>query len=145
MPEQRRELHELLTVHRAPFVRRVIRLPRLRLDRMRRVSTTGDAAPPPQQDFGAVAYVALSLARVPWTWEVEVLLDLPLEEAAERLPPTLAELAPAGDRTLLRMRVNTLDWMAGVLAGLDCEFEIRSPEELGASVRALADRLAACA
>ena len=106
---------------------------------------TRDAARPPDDGFDAVAHVSLSLARVPWTWEVEVLLDLPLEEAAERLPRTLAELAPAGDQTLLRMRVDSLDWMAGVLAGLDCAFEIRAPDELGASVSALADRLSACA
>jgi hypothetical protein len=82
---------------------------------------------------------------VPWTWEVEVLLDLPLDEAAARLPQTLAELAPEDARTLLRMRVNSLDWMAGVLAGLECSFEIRTPPELRASVGELAARLAACA
>ena len=53
-------------------------------------------------------------------------------------PPTLAELAQAGAQTLLRMRVNSLDWMAGVLAGLDCDFTIRAPAELRASVAALA-------
>jgi hypothetical protein len=62
-----------------------------------------------------------------------------------RLPATLAELAPQDARTLLRMRVNSLDWMAGVLAGLDCSFEIRTPQELRASVSALAERLSACA
>jgi hypothetical protein len=41
------------------------------------------------------------------------------------------------------MRASSLDWMAGVLAGLDCGFEIRRPDELRASVRALAERLAA--
>ena len=70
-------------------------------------------------------------------WEVEVLLDLPVDEAAGRLPPTLAELAQAGDQTLLRMRVSTLEWMAGVLAGLGCAFTIRRPDELRASVQAL--------
>ena len=41
------------------------------------------------------------------------------------------------------MRVGSLEWMAGVLAGLDCGFTILSPDELRASVRGLADRLAA--
>ena len=63
-----------------------------------------------------------------------MLLDLPPERAAERLPATLAELAPEGDGTLLRMRVSSLDWMAGVLAGLGCAFTIRRPDELRASV-----------
>jgi predicted DNA-binding transcriptional regulator YafY len=40
------------------------------------------------------------------------------------------------------MRVSSLDWMAGVLAGLGCDFTIRKPDELRASVRALAERLA---
>ena len=43
------------------------------------------------------------------------------------------------------MRVSSLDWMACVLAGLDCGFTIRSPDELRASVKALAARLSAAA
>jgi hypothetical protein len=43
------------------------------------------------------------------------------------------------------MRVGELDWMAGVLASLDCSFEIVRPDELRESVAALAARLAACA
>ena len=72
-----------------------------------------------------------------------MLLDLPLDEAARRVPATLAELVDDRDGTLLRMRVDSLDWMASVLAGLGCGFTIREPDELRASVRALADRLAA--
>jgi len=86
--------------------------------------------------------VRRSLASVPWPWEVEVLLDLEHDVAAQRLPATLADLATEGDGTLLRMRVSSLDWMAGVLAGLGCGFAIRRPEELRPSVRALAEQLA---
>ena len=42
---------------------------------------------------------------------------------------------------MLRMRVGSLDWMAGVLAGLDCPFAVRRPDELRESVRALGERL----
>ena len=84
-----------------------------------------------------------SLANVPWKWEVEVLLDLPADAAARRIPPTLAELVDDPDGTLLRMRVDSLDWMASVLAELGCDFTIRRPDELRASVRELAARLAA--
>ena len=96
---------------------------------------------PPPDGFDAVAEVSRSLARVPWNWEVEVLLDLSVDQAAERIPATLAELIEAEDGTLLRMRVGSLDWTAGVLAGLDCPFAIRRPEELRESVRALGERL----
>ncbi|MGZ8782624.1 MAG: helix-turn-helix transcriptional regulator [Gaiellaceae bacterium] len=114
-----------------------------RVDRMWSAALAGAAAIPAPDGFDAVAHVTRSLAAVPWTWDVEVLLDLPVDEAARRIPATLAELVddPAG--TLLRMRVESLDWMATVLAGLGCGFEIRKPDELRASVRGLAARLAA--
>ena len=108
---------------------------------MSRVALADEAALPPPDGFDAVAEVSRSLARVPWNWEVEVLLDLPVDQAAQRIPATLAELIEAEDGTLLRMRVGSLDWMAGVLAGLGCPFSIRRPEELRESVRALGERL----
>jgi predicted DNA-binding transcriptional regulator YafY len=116
-----------------------------RVDRMRRATVGDGQAVAPPDGFDAVAYVTRSLARVPWPFEVEVVLELPLDEATRRLPATLAELAETDGGTLLRMRVSSLDWTASVLAGLGCDFTIRRPDELRASVRALAERLAACA
>ena len=113
-----------------------------RVDRMRHITVTTGAAADPGDGFDAVAYVSRSLARVPWTWQVEVLLHAPPQEVAPCLPAALAELAADGDGTLLRMRVDSLDWMAGILAGLGCDFTVRAPGELRARVRALADRLA---
>jgi predicted DNA-binding transcriptional regulator YafY len=116
-----------------------------RVDRMQRLRVVADPADPAPVGFDAVAHVTASLARVPWPWEVEVVLDLAVDEAARRVPATLAELSDEEGRTLLRMRVGSLDWMATVLAGLGCGFVIRRPDELRASVRALADRLASSA
>jgi len=112
-----------------------------RVDRMSRVDLADEAALPPPDGFDAVAEVSRSLARVPWDWEVEVLLDLAVDEAAKRIPATVGELIEMDEGTLLRMRVGSLDWMAGVLAGLGCPFTIRRPEELRESVRALGARL----
>jgi predicted DNA-binding transcriptional regulator YafY len=114
-----------------------------RVDRMWRPTLTEGAAVPAPEGFDPVAHVTRSLASVPWTWEVEVLLDLPVDEAARRIPATLAELLDDPEGTLLRMRVSSLDWMAAVLAGLDCDFTIRRPDELRASIHALAGRLLA--
>ena len=113
-----------------------------RVDRMSRLSAGEPEALAPPDEFDAVEHVSRSLARVPWPWQVEVLLDLPIDHAAQRLPGTLAELLEAEGRTLLRMRVSSLDWTAGLLAGLGCDFTIVRPEELRASVERLARRLA---
>jgi predicted DNA-binding transcriptional regulator YafY len=113
-----------------------------RVDRIRRVRAITEVAVDPPEGFDAVAYVSTSLARVPWRWEVEVLLELPVDEAARRVPATLAELVDEDGATVLRMRVGSLDWMAAILAGLGCGFSIRRPDELRDSVRALGERLA---
>jgi predicted DNA-binding transcriptional regulator YafY len=112
-----------------------------RVDRIRRPALAEEPAVAPPAGFDAVAYVSTSLARTPWRWEVEVLLDLSLEEAARRVPATLAELIEEDAGTLLRIRVGSLDWAASVLAGLGCGFTVRRPDELRASIRALAERL----
>ena len=113
-----------------------------RVDRMLGPVLEEVAALDPLDGFDPVAYVASSLASVPWTWEVEVELDLPLDRASERIPATLGQLAAEGGATVLRMNVESLDWMASFLAGLGCGFAIRRPDELRASVRDLAARLA---
>jgi predicted DNA-binding transcriptional regulator YafY len=113
-----------------------------RVDRMLRMRVLVGAADDPPEGFDAVAYVSTSLARVPWGWDVEVTLDLPLDEALRRVPATLAELVDEEGTTVLRMRADSLDWAANVLARLDCLFSIRKPDELRASIRALSDRLA---
>jgi predicted DNA-binding transcriptional regulator YafY len=113
-----------------------------RVDRMLRLRVLDGAADNPPDGFDAVAYVSTSLARVPWGWDVEVTLDLPLEEAVRRVPATLAELVDEEGTTVLRMRADSLDWAANVLARLGCLFSIRKPDELRTSIRALADRLA---
>src|SRR5262249_46117947 len=113
-----------------------------RIDRMRDAAVADGPAVAPPEDFDVVAHISRSLARVPWRWEVEVLLELPFEHAAKRLPPTLAELIDQGEQTLLRMRVSSLEWTARILAGIDCPLAIQSPDELRTTVRDPAGRLA---
>jgi predicted DNA-binding transcriptional regulator YafY len=113
-----------------------------RVDRMLGPALEEAAALDAPDEFEPVAYVTSSLASVPWAWEVEVELDLPLDRASERIPATLAQLAAEGGATILLMNVESLDWTASFLAGLGCGFTIRRPDELRASVRNLAARLA---
>ena len=88
-----------------------------------------------------VAAVARSLARVPYAHAVEVRLAAPVAHVRERVPATIAELSPDGEGTLLRMRADSLRWVAEVLAGLGCAFEVRAPDALRAEVRAVGELL----
>jgi predicted DNA-binding transcriptional regulator YafY len=113
-----------------------------RVDRIEHAALVDMPAARAPDGFDALEHVTRSLAQVPWPWEVDVLLDLPLDDARRRLPGTLAELADEGGKTALRMRVSSLDWAASLLAGLGCAFSVRAPEELRISVAELSQRLA---
>lgn len=117
----------------------------LRLDRIEHVRVLRRDATPPD-GFDPVAHVTTTLARVPWSWSVEVVLDAPLAELRAQVPAHAAELEelPEGG-VLLRARAERLDGMARLLAGLGAPFAIRQPDELRAEVQAVADRLTAAA
>jgi predicted DNA-binding transcriptional regulator YafY len=115
-----------------------------RIDRITSVAP-GSAAFAVPDGFDPVAQVASSLARAPYRWEVEVLIDGPLDDVARRLPRTVAALTPAGDGVLLVARAERLDGMARLLASLDWPFTIRRPDELRVALGELAQRLSAIA
>ena len=101
----------------------------------------GEPVAPPDPGFDPVDHVVRMLARLPWGWEVEVRLDAPVEEIAARIPATLADLTPDGSGTRLELRADSLEWAAGVIAGLGADFEIVRPGELREHVARLAARL----
>jgi predicted DNA-binding transcriptional regulator YafY len=113
-----------------------------RADRIRSAALGGPAAPP-EPGFDPDEHVVRMLAEVPAPWEVEVLVDAPLDELAPRLPPALAQLAAEADGTRLRLHAHSLDWAAGQLAALEAPFRVVRPEELRAALARLAARLAA--
>ncbi|MFC4017941.1 helix-turn-helix transcriptional regulator [Micromonospora sp. GCM10011542] len=112
-----------------------------RLDRIGAV-TTGAATFTVPADFDPVAWVTRSLAGVPYTHEIEVLLETDLATARRGVPPSVAELTDTADGVLLRGRAESLAGAARLLAGLGCPFTVRRPEALCAEVAALAGRLA---
>jgi predicted DNA-binding transcriptional regulator YafY len=113
-----------------------------RADRFRTLQLGGPGSPAPE-GFDAAAFVRRMLARVPWAHDVEVLLHAPPALASARFPGVLAELEPAGEHTLLRLRAESLDWVAGLLAASGCAFSVRRPAELRGAVHALGERLLA--
>jgi predicted DNA-binding transcriptional regulator YafY len=112
-----------------------------RVDRVAAAAVLEDPAAPAPPGFDAAAHVARSLARVPWRWEVEVLLSTTLDEARARVPATTAELSGEDGAVVMVCRAEQLDGMAQMLAGLGWPFVIRRPDELRDAVSALARQL----
>ena len=75
-------------------------------------------------------------------WPVEVLLETSAEEARWQLPTVGLALEQAEGGTLLRCSTWTLDRMARVLAGLDCSFIVRRPDELRDALERRAEKIA---
>lgn len=112
-----------------------------RVDRCSEIAVVEGTLREPPAGLDAAEQVTRSFAQVPRRFEVEVIVDLPLETAAARLPMSLAELSASDTGTTLKARVDALDWMATILAGLGCDFVVVRPDELRDAVQRLAERL----
>lgn len=111
-----------------------------RLDRVLHAEMLDDIYELPE-DFDSLEYVSRSLATMPSTWLVEVLLETSLEEARQMVPPALATLEQISEGVLLRCYAGNLDWIAHFLASLRCSFVVREPPELRDELRRLAERI----
>jgi predicted DNA-binding transcriptional regulator YafY len=120
--------------------------PRLfRLDRIESVDPLKTRFAPPA-DFDPLAFVREALAAAPGAWQVAALLDLPPEEARQRVAPHEGTLEPCDSGgVLLRFSVEDLPWAVRYLIGLGCRFIVREPDELRSLLRVLARDLAAAA
>jgi predicted DNA-binding transcriptional regulator YafY len=112
-----------------------------RVDRISSVAPTGTGFAVPD-GFDPVSHVTRSLAAVPYTWQVEVLLETDPAQARRRIPATVGELTETADGVLLRARAERLDGMAVLLAGLGWPFTVVGPAELRQAVAEYAARLA---
>lgn len=112
-----------------------------RADRCSAVKLIDGAYTPPPEGFDPVAEVSQSFARIPRRWQVNITVSLPIDDVAVRLPLSIATLAAVSGGTRVEAQVDSLDWLAGLLAGLDCEFDVVGPPELRDSLRAFAQRL----
>ena len=113
-----------------------------RVDRVSEALLSGVSFDPPA-DFDPVQHVTRSLAAVPYTHEIEVVLATTLANAQRRIPPTVATLAETEGGVLLTGRAEHLPGLAAMLAGLGWPFTVRRPAALVTEVRALSDRLRA--
>jgi predicted DNA-binding transcriptional regulator YafY len=92
--------------------------------------------------FDPLAHVNQALATMPGVWPIVVCLQTDLARARRLIPPTLATLDETPDGIILRCYVQSLDWFAHFLAGLNCPLVVHQPAELRAALAHLAERAA---
>lgn len=115
-----------------------------RLDRIVTVTPLDKSFGRPE-GFDAAAHLSFSIATLPRATAVEVLLRTDLAGAQYEFIGDIGIFDATDDGVVLRTRTDDLDWFARQLARLSCEFEIRSPPELGDALVQHAQALAAAA
>lgn len=119
-------------------LRQALRL--FRLDRVTELQV-GDEPFTRPEGFDAAAFVVQSLASIPNTWEVEVLLRAPLDEARRRISPVFGTLEECEGGVLLRAHGDHLSWMARELVATGLRLRVLRPEALREELRQLAQRV----
>jgi len=117
-----------------------------REERTFRLDRIGRAAPRPgtfdaPTDLDPRQRLFDALATAPYRHDVSVIVEATLEELRDRLPASVAKLEPLAGGVRVRIRAQRLDWVPGLLAGLDRPFRIEQPDELRDLVRTVARRL----
>lgn len=92
-------------------------------------------------DFDASEVLSRSIATIPRSIAVEVLLETDLETARAELGETLGLFQPTAEGVLYHTQVDSLEWFARQLARLSFAFEVRRPVELREALRACGERL----
>ncbi|MGH3098964.1 MAG: helix-turn-helix transcriptional regulator [Streptosporangiales bacterium] len=115
-----------------------------RVDRVRAVEVQGDAFSPPA-DLDPVAMLEEHLA-VGWEYDVEVIIDAPLDAVAPCLPRALGRLEPVdAESTRLVGSTGNPYWYAEQLAAIPAPYRIVECLELRQTTRQLGERLLAAA
>ena len=91
--------------------------------------------------FDPLDYVRRARATIPREWSISLTLFTTVGAAAARLPPVLAAFEETPDGIRVRCTTDSLDWFAGILARLPCDFVVHEPPELRDALRRLAARL----
>ncbi|MGY4644348.1 helix-turn-helix transcriptional regulator [Cellulomonas sp. URHB0016] len=123
-----------------------------RVDRIRTARAVAGAFERPART-DAISRLVDGFAEADYTWRVVLRIRAPGEHIRRYLPPSVAVLRPVpehdGDDAPAWHRADIhatrLDWIPGVIAALDCDVVIESPDELRQLARAAAARLLAAA
>jgi predicted DNA-binding transcriptional regulator YafY len=91
--------------------------------------------------FDALEYLKASIATLPRTYTIEVMLETDLASAQRQLFSALGTLEWTGEGVLLRSQADDIDWFARELSRLPFDFRVRSPRQLATAVGAAGRRL----
>jgi predicted DNA-binding transcriptional regulator YafY len=115
-----------------------------RIDRMRGPRATG--APIARRELpaaDAAAYIASKMADIAPVYQAVATVHASAEDVTDRIGPAAEEVVPVGeDRSRLRTRADSVEWLALRLVMLGCAFEVHEPPQLAEYLRELASRAA---
>lgn len=111
-----------------------------RLDRIVRVEARPVSFARPA-NFDALAHLRDSMASMPRQYPVEVLLHADLKEASSHFWDAIGLFEQLDEGVVLRSNTDHIGWFARQLASVPFDFEVRSPPELKAEMKKLAQRL----
>jgi len=114
-----------------------------RVDRVRAVEELSDTFTPPP-DLDPVALLEEHLA-IGWEYDVEVVVEAPLEDARRCVPRGLGRLEALGSATRLRGSTSNPRWYAAQLASVPYTFRVVAGPEIETAVSELAHRLSEAA
>ena len=113
-----------------------------RVDRVQRVDVLGDTFVPPA-DLDPVALLEEHLA-VGWEYDVEVVIEAPLDPVARCVPRSLGRLEAVGPSTTrLVATTSNPTWYAQQLAAVPTRYRVVGGPELQAATRVLGQRMLA--
>jgi predicted DNA-binding transcriptional regulator YafY len=124
------------------YLRQDIRL--FRLDRIDAIKLLTEPFRRPD-DFAVLDFVQETLARLPGTWWVRVLLKTTIDEARRAIPSGTALLQETANGVEMQIYVDQLEWMARFLVRLGVPFVVREPRELRDTLGKLAATIRAMA
>lgn len=119
----------------------------LRLDRITTPQLREGAFEVPD-GFDPAERVLTGLAETPYRHAVSVRVQGTAEQVRSRFPAGIAtvhDIAEVDGWVQVRLRAERLEWVPGVLAGLDLPFTIEHPDALRGLVQSLAERLTTAA
>ena len=108
-----------------------------RLDRIQHITLLETTFTPPS-DFDALDYMLSSFEAIPDRWNIDVLLEMPLDAARQAVPRELATLIQTEHGTRLHASIHDLNYMARILIRLGCPLKAIHPSELRAELRRIA-------